>query len=228
MFLKIGHRGAAGHEPENTTRSFLKAIELGADMVEFDVHVIKDGNIAIIHDKTLFRTTNGKGRVSRLTVQKLKTLKTRKNETVPLLEEALDAISGKIKVNIELKGRNTAIPVSSTIKEYIQKWGWRENDFLISSFNITELTKFKKALPEINTGIIFKKPPRKWEKTAEKIGAYSINVSKKYTTEKLIIRAHELGLKIFVWTVNSKKDAERFILMGADGAFSDYPDRLKT
>jgi len=101
--LKIGHRGAKGYEPENTLRSFQKALELNVDAVELDVRRTKDGAIVVIHDAEVDRTTNGKGLVSELTLKEIKELDIEKGEKIPTLEEALDFLDKKVKIFIELK-----------------------------------------------------------------------------------------------------------------------------
>ena len=101
--LKIGHRGAKAYEPENTLRSFRKALEIGVDAVELDVRKTKDNQLVVIHDADIKRTTNGKGLVSNLTLAQIKSFSTDKNEKIPTLEEALDCLDKKAKVFIELK-----------------------------------------------------------------------------------------------------------------------------
>src|SRR3989338_86923 len=96
----MGHRGAAALEPENTLRGFRRAIELGVDYVEFDVHCCKSGELVVIHDETVDRTTNGKGFVADLTLQQLKKLDAGKSETIPTLQEAIDTCKCKIKMYI--------------------------------------------------------------------------------------------------------------------------------
>ena len=116
--IKVGHRGAMGYEPENTLRSFKKALELGVDMIEFDVYVCKSGELVVIQDDTLERTTNGKGLVIEKTLAELKELDAGKEEKIPTLEEIMDLADKKVKINVELKGNNTAEPVSDMIENY--------------------------------------------------------------------------------------------------------------
>ncbi len=111
MVLRIGHRGAAGHEPENTLLSLNKAVELGCDMTEIDVHVCASGEVVVIHDEEVYRTTNGTGFVSQMSLDALKALDAGKGESIPTLEEVLSALKGRIQLNIELKGEGTPVPV---------------------------------------------------------------------------------------------------------------------
>ena len=112
MVIVIGHRGAAGKEPENTMRSFLTAVKDGCDFVELDVHLTSDGHIVVIHDDTVDRTTDGRGRVSDMDIDSLRSLDAGMGERIPLLKEVLGALGGRCSLNIELKGTGTAGPVS--------------------------------------------------------------------------------------------------------------------
>ncbi len=142
MFLIIGHRGASGYEPENTLLSFKKAISLNADMIEMDIFKCKTGELVIIHDNTVDRTTNGKGYIRDLTFQELRILDAGKGEKIPTLTEVLDLVNNKIKINLELKGEETAGPVCELIRKYVEEKGWNYNDFYISSFNHRLLQEF--------------------------------------------------------------------------------------
>src|SRR6187402_1107382 len=142
-FLCIGHRGACGHEPENTLRSVRRALELGAHGIEIDVYYV-DGQLVVIHDGKLQRTTNGRGYVMRKTFAQLRALDAGKGEQIPTLGEIFDTVNRRAFINIELKGRGTAGPVAALIAEYVAQHHWRYEDFLVSSFNRREL----RAVPD--------------------------------------------------------------------------------
>src|SRR5579862_6005632 len=95
----FGHRGAAGHEPENTLRSVRKALELGADGIEVDVYFV-DGKLVVIHDDTLNRTTNGRGRLAENTFDYLRSLDAGKGERIPTLEEIFDTVNRRAVINV--------------------------------------------------------------------------------------------------------------------------------
>lgn len=114
----VGHRGAAALKPENTLSSFEEALKY-VQAIELDVHVSKTGELVVIHDDTVDRTTNKKGYVKDLTLKELKKLDAGNNEKIPTLNEVLDLINNSAIVNIELKGKETALPVSETIKSYL-------------------------------------------------------------------------------------------------------------
>jgi len=221
-FLVIGHRGAAGHEPENTLRSIRRGIELGAGAVEFDVHCL-DGQLVVFHDATLERTTNGRGSLARTSFARLRELDAGKGERIPTLEEVCDAANRRVKLHIELKGRNTALPVAELIDRYVQQHDWRYDDFLASSFHHDELAQLTgRSIP---LGILFSKSPARFAPLAEKLGAYSIHCKTAYATPDLLNRAHEAGLKVFVYTVNNPVEITRLRDLGVDGVFTDFPER---
>lgn len=229
IILKIGHRGAMGYEPENTLRSFRKAVELNVDMVELDVHVCKTGELVVIHDDKLDRTTNGKGDVSETSFRELRKLNAGKGEKIPSLQEVLDLINKKVNINIELKGKGTAIPVFEIIETYVKEKAWSYDDFFVSSFNHYELKKFSKLNPKVKIGALIDKMPVNLAKLAENLNvffAYSINPPVEVINQKFVDDAHKRGLKVFVWTVNGAEDIERMKQLNVDGIFSDFPDRI--
>ena len=226
MILKIGHRGAVGYEPENTLLSFKKAIELNVDMIELDVHVCKTGEVVVIHDDKVDRTTNGKGFVLKKTFHELTALDAGKGQKISILQEVLDIVNRKAKINIELKGKGTARPVFGIIEKYVKEKRWSYDDFLISSFNRHELQKFYQLNPKVRLGILISRTAVSFERTAKKIHAYSVNAKMELVNKNFIDDARKKGLKVFVWTVNDFKDIERMKLLEVDGICSDFPDRL--
>lgn len=226
--LIIGHRGASGYEPENTIRSFKKAIELGVDIIEFDVHLCKSGEIVVIHDEKVNRTTNGHGYIREKTIEELKKLDMGKGEKIPTLGEVLDLVNRRVKINIELKGEKTAKPVYAIIQKYIQKCGWTYDNFLISSFDNSQLKEMRELDSKIKIGIIAQKIRGDLPELAKKLRPYSLNINSKsrFLTKGFVDFWRNQRVKIFVWTVNDKKNIERLKSIGVDGIFSDYPDML--
>jgi len=225
--IKIGHRGACGYQPENTLKSFQKALEFKVDMIEFDVQTCKTGELVVIHDAKINRTTNGKGYVKNLTLSELKSLEAGLGEKIPTLEEVLDLIDKKVRVNIELKGVGTAKPVVKLIKRYVKENGWTADHFLISSFNHQELLEFHQLLPAVKIGVLFKKIPNDFTEFSRlNLKAFSVNLSLDYINQKFVNAAQRKGLKVFVYTVNEYNDIERVKNLGVDGIFSNFPDRL--
>lgn len=223
--LRIGHRGACGYEPEDTLLSLNRALQLCVDMIELDVHVCKSGEIVVIHDAKVDRTTNGTGYIADKTLDELRTLDAGKGERIPTLQEVLDLVSRRVKVNIELKGTGTAKPVFQLLEKHVRESGWSHSDFLISSFDHDELQEFRRLSKEFRIGVLINDIPAGFIESAEKIGAYSVNVCIESITRELVDDAQRKGIKVFVWTVDDIDDIGRMRDLGVDGIFSNYPDR---
>lgn len=222
-FLVIGHRGAAGHEPENTVRSVRRAIELGVDWIEIDVHRVEQ-ELLVFHDRRLERTTNGKGELSAQSVVDLRTLDAGKGEKIPLLDEIFDAVDRRAGVNIEIKGRDTARTVAEFCRRQLQR-GWKSEELLVSSFDHRQLEEFVRQAPEIPCGVLFDGVPLDPFATTGVLRAVSIHYSLGCVAPDLIDDAHARGLRVYVYTVNYPEDIRRMIDWGADGVFSNYPER---
>ena len=221
----FGHRGARGHEPENTVRSVRRALELGAEGVEVDVYFV-DGQLVVIHDDTVDRTTNGTGRVMEQTFAQLRSLDAGRGEIIPTLEEIFEAVNHRAIINVELKGPRTAAPVAALIEVCVRHCGWRYEDFLVSSFDPAQLQEIKTLRPEIRRGALFEKRLPDMVAQAERLGAWSLHVSRRLATLELVADAHQRGLKLFVFTVNKPDEMARLNALGVDGIFTDYPDRV--
>jgi glycerophosphoryl diester phosphodiesterase len=225
MVLAIGHRGAPFHEPENTLLSFRKALELGAEMLELDVHLCADGEIVVIHDDTVDRTTDGRGAVSELTLSELKALDAGKGEAVPTLAEVLDLVDGAVPVNIELKGPGTSGPVHDELTGRIGAGGLLE-EYLVSSFDPVLLADMVDLGEGIPLGVLVQGKPGIALDFARDIGALSVNPSASFTTERFVREAHARGFMVYVWTVDDPEAIMDMVRMGVDGIFSNAPERV--
>ncbi len=223
----IGHRGACGYEPENTLASFRKALELGVEMIEFDVYVLKTGELIVIHDNTVDRTTNGTGYVTDFNFDELRTLDAGNGEAIPLLSEVLDLVDKKAGINIELKGIGTAAGVAGLITQYKNEKGWSDDLFMISSFNHVELREFSEIMPSIRIGAVIEGIPVDYAAFAERVGAFSATLSAEFITQEYVQDAHNRGLKVFAYTINDEPEVKRMQLLGVDGIFSDFPDKVR-
>jgi len=226
MVLRIGHRGAAGHEPENTLRSFSRALGIGVDMIEFDVHICASGEIVVIHDETVERTTNGTGHVSDLTYLELRDLDAGLGEIIPTLEDVFDLVLGHSMLNIELKGDGTGCPVLRSVEHYIETGQAKPDDFLVTSFNYDELEALRDLSDTIRIGILTTGDPRSTLGLADELDAFSINPHHSKVKEGFVKESHERGLMVFPWTVNEEKAIIGMKDLGVDGIISDYPDRI--
>ena len=221
-FLCIGHRGARGHEPENTLRSVRRALELGAHGVEIDVRFV-DGELVIIHDATLDRTTNGHGDISRKSFAELRALDAGQGERIPTLREVFETVDRRAFINIELKGRRTAGPVGALIAEFVERRGWRYEDFVVSSFYRTELRAVSDS--RIPIALLLTRPSRLYALSAWSVRAGALNPALRFVTQRFVEDAHRRGLKVFVYTVNEPADIARMREWGVDGVFTDFPER---
>jgi len=224
-FLKIAHRGASGTEPENTLRSFNKAISLKADMVELDVRKCKSGEIIVIHDKTIRRTTNGRGRVSNLSLPEIKKFNAGKGEKIPTLDEVLNLADKKIKINIELKEEDAVLGTVDVLKKNLKK-GWKVDDFLISSFDRKTLKKFVLQLPKIPFAFLTKKLNKKLILWTKEVGCFSINCKYTSLSKKLVNFCHQQNIKIIAYTINKPGLIEKIKALGVDGIISNFPEKL--
>lgn len=226
MVLKIGHRGAAGYEPENTLISFKKAIELNANMIEFDVQLCKTGEVVIFHNNRVDSIKDATGYIADKTLSELRKYDLGKGQKISILEEALDFIDKRTKINIEIKAEAMAKIVYKILENYVKNKGWNWDDFLISSFNHYELLELQKYTNKIKIGALIAGMPIGYAECAANLNAYSLNVSKEFINRTLVDDAHCRGIKVFVYTVNAKEEIENLKSLGVDGIFSDYPDRI--
>jgi len=216
----VGHRGAAGHEPENTLRSFSKAIEMGVQYVETDIRETMDGELVVMHDPKVDRTTNGKGLVRELTLAEIRNLDAGKGEKIPLFSEVMDAVKGrKGGLIVEIKEPGTEERISSALEAR----GLARHSIIVSFFH-RSILKVKKTHPELRCGVIYSgQPVRPW-RLALDARAEILVPNYNYVSTEMVDESHEHGLLVQAWTVNNRRDAEAMIAAGVDGIASDVPD----
>lgn len=210
--------------PENTLPSFARAVELGVDAVELDIHVC-EGRLWVIHDDTLERTTNGTGPIVAHSLASLRAVDAGGGAAIPLLEEVLDLLPATVGINIELKGPDTARPLAGLLAGG-NGAGYRNRDLLVSSFDHALLKEFR----ELNDGIPAAPLFSRWRgdpvQIARDFGGGYINLSRKLITPERCRVCTSAGLKVLVYTVNEPKEARRLFDMGVTGLFTDFPDRI--
>ncbi len=221
--LIIGHRGAPHHAPENTLGSFKKAMEMQASMIELDISLCRSGELVVIHDERVDRTTDGEGLVSRLTLKELKKLDAGGGERIPTLAEAMDLLNGKVRLNIELKGKNTAPALNRFLAEYLGGSAWRIEDLLVSSFDLVELSRFKALSPGMALGPLHGGVPLEGSEFARPLAPRSLHFNLDFIREELVAQAHRNGYQVYVFTVDHPEDRERMKALGVDGIFSNDP-----
>jgi glycerophosphoryl diester phosphodiesterase len=226
----VGHRGAAGYAPENTIPSFRKAIELGVDAVELDVHMSRDGRIVVIHDDTLDRTTDGTGSVHDRTLAELKKLdaglkfgRRWRGTRIPTLEEVFDEV-GVFEYRIEVKrGGKVYRGMERKLLECVREYGLLDR-VVFTSFDYDALERMKRKERRAQTGIIMQGRVRWFIPMTKKLGCSWINARHELVTAEDVVAAHVGGLKLGVWTVDTRQAAERTARLGVDGVTTNYPD----
>lgn len=233
MPLRIGHRGAAGTHPENTMVSFLRALELGCDGVEFDVHRTKDGHLVVIHDAVLGRTTNGKGFVREMTLAELQALDAGSwkgaqytGEKIPTLRELIAGTPASFQLFLELKAGSIHYPgIERDVLQVIREEGARGR-VQISSFDHKALQQIRELDPDIGLGMLSSENLVDPVGMARAIGATALHPNWEWVTPGLVQAAHTAGLQVNTWTVNLPQAIELMKYCGVDGIMSDFPDRI--
>jgi glycerophosphoryl diester phosphodiesterase len=216
--LRVGHRGARDYAPENTLASFKKALEIGVDAIELDVRKTKDNQLVVIHDVDVKRTSNGEGLVSDLTLAQVKGFSAEGGAKIPTLVEALDFLGKRVKILIELKEAGVEEQVLSIVHER-----GLEKNVVIISFLEDSLKKVRELNKTIPTGLIYAKHSNPIKAALELKANYLIALYR-FTHTATVQKAHENGLKIIVWTINTPEEAQEYAKKGVDGIASDKPD----
>lgn len=235
MIINYGHRGASGYYPENTMIAFEKAVALGANGIETDVQMTKDGVLVLIHDESVERTTNGLGYVKDYSYKDIKELnssnymKNYNTKTyVPTVEEFLAfAKAHDIYINFELK--NSIFPydrMENKLIDAILRVGV-EDKVILSSFNHYSVVRCKEIYSNIKTGILYMEALYKPEVYCKSVKADTIHPYYLSVNENVIMSAHKLGIKVNPFTINDEKTMKSLISIGVDGIITNYPDKLK-
>jgi glycerophosphoryl diester phosphodiesterase len=232
----IGHRGAAAAAPENTLESFREAAAEGARWVEFDAKLSAEGQVFLLHDDDLDRTTNGKGAARLKTLMELKQLDAGgwfapgfAGAKLPTLAETVALLSTlDLNCNIEIKpcpGRDieTAEVVMAELRRI---WPAGREKPLISSFALDSLRTARAAAPEFPRGILLDGHPIDWLAQARGVASVSVNIGDEYATPQWIEEIKQADYGLLVYTVNDPERAAQLIGWGADGVFSDTPGRI--
>lgn len=237
----VAHRGMSALAPENTMPAFELAVEKGAEVIELDILESKDGELVLIHDYTVDRTTNGKGRVSELTLEQLKSLTANKTNNpdwqkeydkypdakIPTLEEVLAFAKGKnVVLALEMKGFGHEDKVIDLVEKYHM-----ESDVYVTSFSQDVLQRVELENPEIGRGYTLdggKPSPAEALQDAEKVVTDHVQLGTFYfanysiLTPELISYAKHRGLPVIAWTINNKQGLQDAVSMGITGLITDY------
>ena len=225
--LVIGHRGAMGHETENTLPSIQKAMDLGVDMIEIDVFKIKSGEIVVFHDDKLDRLTNAPGNIEDYYIFDLRKVIVDGGHKIPMLQDVLKLIDNKVALNIELKGAGTADRVNHIMNSYIENGNWSADNFIISSFNWNELKEMRKYNPNVAIAVLTEEDPVDAIPVAKELNAVAINPYFKNLDLEKANEIRDAGFKIYTWTVNEPADIEAMKRIAVDGIITNFPERVK-
>lgn len=232
--LVMGHRGAAGHAPENTLAAFERGLSLGADVLECDVHLTRDGRLAVIHDDTVDRTTNGHGPVASHSLAELQSLDAGAwrgpeftGQRVPALEEVLDLARGRGRVAVEIKrGQNSRPGIEDAVVRTVERSGMVE-DVLVISFDHPAVSRVRQLCPRVAGGILYSTRPADPIAVARAFDAQVLLPRWTLVSPEDVEEAHRAGLLVLPWTVNEPEQMAQLLALGVDGLGTDYPDRLR-
>lgn len=224
--LVFGHRGARGHLAENTLPSIAKALELGVDGIEIDVFRCASGELVVFHDQTLEKLTNATGYIEQLDLDSIRNIEVLNGFTIPTLEEVLNLINGRVMLNIELKGSQTAILTDQMLQTFFEKETWSAEKILISSFDWEELKLFYEVNQKVPIAILTEDDPLDALPIAKELNAVAINPNYKSLNKENLTKIHKKGLKIYPWTVNQPEEISALLALGVDGIITDFPERV--
>ena len=232
----VAHRGATAYAPENTIAAFDLAVDMKADYIEIDVQRSKDGELVLIHDTTVDRTTDGTGKVGDLTFKQLRSLDAGSwkgeqftGEPIPTFEEVLDLYRGKVGILIELKAPELYPGIEGQVAAALIERNLdkpQNEKIIIQSFNFESIKKMDQLLPKVPIGVLTSNRADTTLEALQEFSTYSdwFNPSYGIVTEELVNQVHSLGMQIGSWTVRSQEAADFLFEMGVDAIISDYPD----
>jgi glycerophosphoryl diester phosphodiesterase len=228
--LVIAHRGASGTCPENTLAAFRRAAAIGAHMIELDVQLTADGEVVVMHDWTLERTTNGTGAVADHRLVDLQRLDAGswfgpafRGETVPTLAAVLDSVA--LPVNVELKPRGED-GLEACVLAVVRRTGGLDR-VVFSSFAPEALVRLRALSDDAVLAVLWEDPsPTEGLLLAERVRARAVHLRKDAVSPPAVDAARTRGLAVRAWTVNEREDFDRMQGAGVDGVFTDYPERF--
>ncbi len=231
----MAHRGYSSKAPENTMPAFELAMEAGSGGIELDVHLTKDGEVVVIHDDVLNRTTNGKGQVEEFTMAELKELDAGswfspefKGTKLPTLREVLELISQhNVLLNVETKTALGFEQLNEKLAPLLDEYAMWEKT-IISSFNHYALVHIKTIRPQARTGILYNCALVNPWVYAKSIGASALHAYHRTVIPELVQAAQQNGMMVNVWTVDEAVDIERVTLAKVDSIITNVPGRAQS
>lgn len=232
-YLNVAHRGACAYEPENTLRAFRRAIELGADMSELDLHLSRDGALVVMHDSSVDKTTNGHGAIKDLTLAELQQLDAGMGERIPTLQDVIDLVRGKNGLYIELKAEGTP---SATVDLLRANQFTRPSQVIVGSFQPALVRETKARAPELSVSLLVGPvyPAGELIERARAAHADYIHLCwesraprpHQLLTPDLIRALREAGLGIVLWHEEREDELRVLKTLDVDAICTNTPDRL--
>jgi len=223
------HRGASCCAPENTLAAFFEAIASGADGIELDIHLSRDGVPVVIHDDTLDRTTDGCGAVGSETLQQLQRLDAGSwfaaefaGETIPTLDVVMESFAGRLRLNLEIKELGAGMAVLELLSRYPSA------DIVISSFDYALLYRLRAADPGLPIAVLC--DSSSWRcalQVARDLSACAFHPAADHVSRPMIAACRHRGMPVFVWTVDEVDTARSLARAGVAGFFTNDPMTLK-
>ncbi|MGG3914251.1 glycerophosphodiester phosphodiesterase [Rossellomorea vietnamensis] len=232
----IAHRGAAAYAPENTIASYDLAVDMKADYIEIDVQRSKDGELVVIHDTSVDRTTDGSGKVGDLTLEEMKSLDAGSwkgeqftGEKIPTFEEVLDRYHGKVGILIEMKSPELYPGIEEQVADALKERHLdtpQNEKIILQSFNFDSMKKMDQLLPKVPVGVLAWSQSQATPQALNEISTYAewFNPSYGIVTEQVVEDVHSLDMQIGSWTVRSHEAADFLFDMDVDAIITDYPD----
>lgn len=229
----IAHRGGKKWAPENTMAAFKASLDAGVDGIELDIHRCKSGELVVIHDETLERTTDGKGFVKDFSYDELARLSAGRwygpafeSEKVPLLKDVLTLIDGKINLLIEVKNAPIEYPgIEADLIAQLDQYK-HDDKVMVISFDHTFLKRFHEKAPQYKVAFLDVAIVSDIGSYAGSIGASGWNPGFGEIRKDAVDSAHSAGLTVNPWTVNGSDQWENATSMGVDGIITDDPSGL--
>ena len=232
-WMRIAHRGASGSAPENTLAAFKKAIKIGVDAVELDLHGSADGEVVVIHDASLDRTTDHGGHVNQTSLETIKQADAGgwfapefTGERVPTLAEALECIGKETIAVLEIKDPLIAEAVVANVHETQSL-----NLTVIISFYTSVLQTVRALEPRIPTGWLIGNhnnhvPPEQLCQQLGELGSSLLNVNHRLITAEFAYEIRRRGIALWCWTVDNLARMREMKTLGVQGITSNYPERF--
>lgn len=214
----FAHRGVSKLAPENSMAAFELALHQQCDGIELDVRLMS-GQLVVMHDVTVDRTTNGKGLVAQFTPVKWQLLDAGDGHPPPSLRQVLERVAGCCEVNIELKSDDSVNQVACEIRHAVSQFNFDLTQFCVSAFDHRLLIALKALLPDLNIALLIASCPVTLAELAHAMGAHALHSSTKITNSDLVNDAHAHDLLVRVYTVTKAADLLRLKHMGIDAAF---------